>query len=115
MQAALPLTIWCRSSKKNLDQALTGGIGKQAVVPTAQISAVRTQADLQVKQHFTAGVQLLALGVIRWPINPEGANGLRGGRRLYRTLNSRQFGLKLIANVTYGYTGLGVRGSGVRA
>jgi len=28
-----------------------------------------------------------------------------GDRRLHRTLNARQFGLKLIANVTYGYTG----------
>lgn len=34
------------------------------------------------------------------------AFGVCGRRRLYRTLNSRQFGLKLIANVTYGYTGL---------
>ena len=60
-----------------------------------------------MKQHFVAGMQLLGLWVIR-SIKSEGANGVRGGRRLYRTLNSRQFGLKLIANVTYGYTGLGV-------
>ncbi|KAJ1480727.1 hypothetical protein T484DRAFT_1657073 [Baffinella frigidus] len=33
-----------------------------------------------------------------------------GDRRLYRTLNSRQFGLKLIANVTYGYTAAGFSG-----
>jgi hypothetical protein len=29
---------------------------------------------------------------------------------LYRSLNARQFGLKLIANVTYGYTSAGFSG-----
>eukprot|EP00960_Hanusia_phi_P043421 756036-Hanusia_phi.AAC.3 len=33
-----------------------------------------------------------------------------GDVKLYRTLNSRQFGLKLIANVTYGYTSAGFSG-----
>ena len=33
-----------------------------------------------------------------------------GDHRLYRTLNARQFSLKLIANVTYGYTAAGFSG-----
>ena len=35
---------------------------------------------------------------------------VRGDRNLHRILNARQFGLKLIANVTYGYTAAGYSG-----
>jgi DNA polymerase family B/C4-type zinc-finger of DNA polymerase delta len=35
---------------------------------------------------------------------------VHGNRDLYRVLNARQFGLKMIANVTYGYTAAGFSG-----
>ena len=36
----------------------------------------------------------------------------KSARVLLRCLNARQFGLKLIANVTYGYTAAGFSGGG---
>lgn len=37
----------------------------------------------------------------------------KSAKVLLRCLNARQFGLKLIANVTYGYTAAGFSGAGV--
>lgn len=36
----------------------------------------------------------------------------KSAKVLLRCLNARQFGLKLIANVTYGYTAAGFSGAG---
>lgn len=36
-------------------------------------------------------------------------SGAKRDRVLHRTLNARQFALKLIANVTYGYTAAGLK------
>jgi DNA polymerase zeta len=35
---------------------------------------------------------------------------VKGNKTLYRALNAKQLGLKMIANVTYGYTGAGFSG-----